>query len=158
MKKRVLIVISASALLVIEAALIYIVRGSEETQTFANSVLIYPPDTYFLVNELNIYSEKEKALIPVTISKDDTDKLTELMITTEVSKNMVEKPPSAKIIVEQTFTNSTGGIINFTLHQKNNNYYVSIPTDIYIEQIEWYSLKSNEIPEFYFELLEKSDL
>lgn len=56
-----------------------------------------------------------------------------------------EQPPSKQMQVDwgQTI-------------QKNNNYYIAIPTDIYIERIEWYKLKSTEIPEFYFDLLEKT--
>lgn len=154
MNKRKLSVIGVSALLVI-GALISIVRGLE-TQTFANSIFLYPPDTYFRVNELSIYSEEEKTMIPVKISNDDKEKLTELMLTTEVSKHMVKKPSSTKIIVEQEFTDTTNGIWSFTLHQKNNNYYIAIPTDIYIDRIAWYKLKSTEIPEFYFDLLENT--
>lgn len=148
--------VGASALLVI-GALIYIVRGLE-TQKFANAILLYPPEYYFRVDELNIYSEEEKAMIPVKISNDDKEKLTELMLTTEVSKNTVKKPSSTKLIAEQVFTDSNRSILSFTLHQKNNNYYVAFHTEIYIEQIEWHKLKSTEIPKFYFDLLEKSDL
>lgn len=159
MKNRKTIVIVASALLVIVAALINIVRGSEETQTFANAVLLDPDYPDIITKELMIYSEEENEMIPVKISNDDKEKLTELMFTTNVSKD-IKKPSSSTPIVEYSFISTPlpGANITYTLHQNNNDYYVAIPTDIYIEQIEWYILKGSEIPEFYFELLAKSDL
>ena len=80
-----------------------------------------------------IYSEEENEMIPVKISNDDREKLIELMFTTKVSKD-IKKPSSSTPIVEYTFISTPlpGAIITYTLHQNNNDYYVAIPTDIYI--------------------------
>lgn len=153
MNKRKLIILSSIALFVIIS--IYIVR-SLETQTFAEANLVHPDYTLFVIEELKIYSEADNALIPVDISYDDKEKLTELMLTSKVSGNQIRKPSSTTLIVEQKFRDTMGSELGFTLHKKNNNYYVAIPADILVEGDEWYKLKSTEIPDFYFDLLEKT--
>lgn len=156
MNKRKLILLGSIALVVIVAT-VYIVRGLQ-TQTFAYANLMDPDYNLLVIEELNIYSEEEDAMIPIKIRGDDKERLNELMLTTKVSKYPVKEPSSVTLIAEQKFRDALGANLSFTLHTKNNNYYVAVPADIYIEQIEWYKLKSTEIPDFFIYLLEKSDL
>ena len=154
MSDRKIMILSSIALLVIST--IYIVR-SLETQTFAKANVMHPEDDFITIKELNIYSEEDETLIPVDISYEDKEKLTDLMYTTKVSGNPVKKPSSTTLIVEQEFINSRSYYLGFALHKKNNNYYVAVPIDDNAEKFgeDWYKLKSTEIPDFYFYLLEK---
>ncbi|WP_332647423.1 hypothetical protein [Lysinibacillus sp. 54212] len=138
MNKRKLILLSTIAILFI-LVLIYFLRGLE-SQTFAKANLIHPDYTYLTIDELNIYSEEDKAMIPVKISHDDKEILTDLMLTTEVSGNTVRKPSSTTPIVEQKFRDSYGSHLSFTLYKKNDNYYVAVLVDIYTNEIEWFKL------------------
>lgn len=95
-------------------------------------------------------------MIPIDTSIDDVKKLTKLMNTTKVSGYDVKEPFFKSRIVEQKFRDIAGGNLSFTMYRSFNNYYVAFPTDIYIDTIEWYKLKSDELPEFYFDLLEKT--
>ena len=157
MNKRKLILLSSIALVIVIIATVYIVRGLQ-TQTFAYANLVDPDYTLLVIEELNIYSQEEDAMIPIKIRGDDKERLNELMLTTKVSKYPVKEPSSVTFIAEQKFRDTFGTNFGFALYKKKQNYYVAIPTDIYIEQIEWYKLKSTEIPDFFHDLLEKSDL
>ena len=115
MNKKFLIILSSIVLLAV--ATIYIVR-SLETQTFAKANVMHPEDDFITIKKLNIYSEEEKALIPVDISYEDKEKITDLMYITKVSKYPIKQPSSTTPIVEQEFINSSSTYLGFTLYKK----------------------------------------
>ncbi|MFY3791221.1 hypothetical protein ACOQFO_05905 [Ureibacillus sp. MALMAid1270] len=155
MNKRKLLSLGTIAILLIIALTYFFIKG-QQSQTFAEANRVFPPYDQYIMDELHIYSEENNAMIPVEISSDDMKILTEIMNTTEVSGDNIKEPFSKTLIVEQKFRDIAGGNLNFTLYRFNNHFYVAIPVDIHTNEIEWYQLKSTDLPEFYLKLLEKT--
>lgn len=137
-------------------ALTYFFIKEQQSQTFAEANRIYPPYNEFLsVIALSIYSEEENAMIPVKVNSDVMKTITELMNTTKVSGDNIREPSKKTLFVEQKYMDGSGKYLNFSLYHNNHTYYLAFPYYHFSDEVEWYKLKSNELPEFYLKLLEK---
>ena len=129
---------------------------SNETQTFSNVVLWDVNHTPLVIKKLEIYFEKDNEMIPVEISYEDKKVLTDLIMTSKISKHKVRKPSSKTLIVETQFKDSDQVELGFKLYKKNKKYYVSTFPDLTSGRVEWFELRSDVIPDFYLNLLEKT--
>ncbi|MFY3791623.1 hypothetical protein ACOQFO_07985 [Ureibacillus sp. MALMAid1270] len=156
MKNRKFFLISLISLLIISALIYFFVR-EQQTQTFAEANRIFPPDNEFLsVMELSVYSEEDNTMIPVNINSDIMKTITKLMNTTMVSGDNIREPSNKTLFVEQKYMDGSGAYLKFSLYRNNNTYYLAFPYYNFSDDVEWYKLKSNELPEFYLNLIEKT--